>query len=220
MTLNIPIDKYFVNRIFVFLFSIFILLLTSCNEGESLEQKKKFNSTTTTISTTFDEEVFENEKFDALLYELRICDPTLIDTVRNGIVPCSPKFFAFYSYNHKRKIEDAFALQVRKGVNNYPYRRLLIFTRERDGLVLMNGINGYLVETRSTENEIDDLVVAIVDNIGGHYERYDVLLRYENGKYHFVEALGDLEGAFDDAELKERASKEILNRIVQKKLMF
>lgn len=179
-----------------------------------------FESKSTKISTLFDANEFENDTLNNLLLELNICYPEVNDSLEDGVVECSPKFFAFYDYNHKRSIADAFLLQVKKGVNNYPYRRLLVFVRERGQLVLVTGVVGYLVEKRTTRNGIDDLVVAVVDNIGGHYERYDVLLKYKEGKYHFEEALGDLQGTFDDEDLKKRATKMISERIKEKKLIF
>lgn len=208
-------------RYLIFYFS-FLFILFACNpETETEEKKPPFISETTSVSTLFDKDSFEDSKYVDLLAELRICNPNTQDSIINGVYPCSPRFFAFYSFNHNRKTEDAFMLQVRKGVNNYPYRRLLIFTREKGILVKMNGANGYLVEKRSQPNGIDDLVVAIVDNIGGHYERYDVLLKYKEGKYHYVEALGDLHGVFEEgSELKAEATKQIGERIKQKQLLF
>ena len=194
------------------------LILMACN-GEKTEATP-FKSVVTEITTLFDEETFPDPLHEELLNEINICQSIYKDSVVNGLFPCSPSFFKFYTYNHKRDLENAFLLQVRKGVSNYPYRRLLIFTRENGELVLMNGIRGYLVEKRSTAHEIDDLVVALIDNIGGHYERYDVLLKYENGKYHYTEALGDLEGVFDSDELKKEATKQIGQRIKEKELIF
>jgi len=207
---------------YLILFFSSVFIFNSCSpETEVKEKEPEFISETTSISTLFDQDSFNDSKHLELLAELRICNPETQDSVINGVFPCSPRFFAFYSFNHNRKMEDAFLLQVRKGVNNYPYRRLLIFTREKGLLVKMNGANGYLVEKRSQPNGIDDLVVAIVDNIGGHYERYDVLLKYRDGKYHYVEALGDLHGVFEEgSELKAEATKQIGERIKQKQLLF
>ena len=195
--------------------SLFVL---SCSTDK--DDKSNFISEITKVSTDFNTNEFEDEIYYSLLEELNICVPIIDDSLPAGTVPCSPEYFAFYAYNNKRSIEDAFLLQVRKGVNNYPYRRLLVFVRERGDIVLATGVVGYLAEKRSTEKGIDDLVVAVVDNIGGKYERYDVLLTYEDGKYRFVEALGDLEGEFEDEALKERASKMIKQRIEEKKLIF
>ena len=202
-----------------FIIIISLLVLFSCTEGKK-QETELFKPEITKITTLFDEESFPDEQHEQLLNEINICHSLGNDSIINGVFPCSPKFFKFYTFNHKRDLENAFLLQVRKGVSNYPYRRLLIFTRENGELVLMNGIRGYLVEKRSTANEIDDLVVALVDNIGGHFERYDVLIRYNEGKYHYVEALGDLQGAFEDENLKKEATKQIGERIKEKELIF
>jgi|GEM_PF-712485 len=172
------------------------------------------------ISTLFDATEFPEAYLEQLLAEIKICNPQIESLQADGVPPCSPDYFQFYSYNKHRKIEDAFMIQVKKGVNGFPYRRLLIFTRENGTLVKMNGIVGYLVEKRPSSSGIDDLVVAVVDNIGGYYDRYDVLIRYENGKYQFVEAIGDLQGTFDSKELKEEATKQIKQRIEEKELIF
>lgn len=209
-------------NIIIWIISV-LILIHSCSTNEDNKSEKEFISEITTISTTFDEDSFENSDYLELLISLRICDPSLPDQspLVAGVAPCSPKYFAFYPYNHKRDINDAFILQIRKGVNNFNARRMLIFTRENSGLVKMNGAVGYLSERRSNPNGIDDLVVGIVDNVAGEYYRYDVLLQYENGKYHFVEALGDIEGSFENnPELKKAATKEIEQRITQKKLLF
>lgn len=200
------------------------LFLISCDSSEdkkSKESNQAFESDTTKISTLFNQESFDEKLKYELLAETRICLPYYSDTMPEDKVPCTPKHFAFYEYNHKRDLENAFLLQVKAGVNNYNYRRLLIFARERGKLIVLNVINGYLVEKRSRPNKIDDLVVAVIDDLGNDkFDRYDVLLRYEDGKYHFVEAIGDLYGAFDTKELKEKASKMIKKRIEEKELII
>lgn len=172
-------------------------------------------------ATDFSYEGFDDKKYYELLIETHLCNPNFDAANPDGSTPCSSKLFKFFPYNHKRDIENAFILQVKAGVNNYPYRRLLIFVREKGELVLMNGIIGYLVERKPRENDIDDLVVAIIDDLGNNqFDRYDVLLRYKEGKYHFVEAIGDLQGDFDNPKLKKEASKAIEERINQKELIF
>ncbi|WP_107037830.1 hypothetical protein [Brumimicrobium mesophilum] len=164
---------------------------------------------------------FDDKIYYDLLIETHLCNPNYTDTTSDGSTPCSSRFFNFHPYNHKRKIDDAFLLQIKAGVNKYPYRRLLIFVREKGKLVLMNGIVGYLVERISRPNDIDDLIVAVFDDLGNNkFDRYDVLMRYNDGKYHFVEAIGDLEGEFNTPDLKKRASKAILERINEKELIF
>jgi hypothetical protein len=217
-----------------YFFLIILLALGSCKDespdAEIISDDQNFFTTTDNtendanvivVTTLFDEESFPDPEMPALLTEIKICNPLINDSIIDGVVPCSPKYFKFYTYNRKRSLEDAFLLQVRKGVNNYPFRRLLIFTRENDQLVLMNGIRGYLVEKRKSESGLDDLVVALVDNLEGEYMRYDVLLRYENGKYHYVEALGDIYGSFEGKpKMKAAAFEEIGERIKSEQLIF
>lgn len=190
---------------------------------EDPDEKSKNSKSQDTIKAAAD---FSNNGFDqALKYELlletHICNPNYTDTVTDGTVPCSAKFFKFFEYNRKRDLEDAFMLQVKAGVNNFPYRRLLIFTRERGKLVLVNGITGYLVSQIKQPNEIDDLIVGVIDDLGdSKFDRYDVLLRYKDGKYHVEEAIGDLQGKFTDEKLKKRATEMIKKRIEEKNLIF
>src|SRR5690554_4540126 len=182
---------------------------------------KDFNQDTIKTDGLFTIGGFDDKIYYDLLIETHLCNPNHADTTKGISTPCSSRFFNFYPYNHKRKIDDAFLLQIKAGVNNYPYRRLLIFVREKGKLVLMNGIVGYLVERISRPNDIDDLIVAVFDDLGNDkFDRYDVLIRYNEGKYHFVEAVGDLQGTFNTPELKERASKAILERINEKELIF
>lgn len=223
-----------------------LLFLFSCNENDSQNKRKENNHTdSVTIKKNVDYLGFDNPKknqkpgdtikapaefsrngFDnkikyELLLESHICNPNYSDTVTDGSVPCSARFFRFFPYNHKRDLEDAFMLQVKAGVNNYPYRRLLIFTRERGKLVLVNGITGYLVSSISRPNGIDDIIVGVIDDLGNNnFDRYDVLLRYKDGKYHVEEAIGDLQGEFESKTLKKRATQQIKKRIEEKELIF
>lgn len=175
----------------------------------------------TVENTEFTNSGFDDKKYYELLFETHLCDPDFDASKNDKTTPCSAKLFKFFSYNHKRKIEDAFMLQVKAGVNNYPYRRLLIFVREEGKLVLMNGVIGYIVKRIPQENGIDDLIVAVIDDLGNDkFDRYDVLLKYKEGKYHFQEAIGDLEGVFKDPELKARATAAIRARIIEKELIF
>ncbi|MCO5268279.1 MAG: hypothetical protein M9897_05235 [Brumimicrobium sp.] len=191
------------------------------NSQTDLEGNIEYVGDTVEVEMRFAKQGFDKAIYYNLLVETNICNPQYSDTVTDGSSPCSSKFFKFYPYNHNRPIEDAFLLQVRAGVNKYPYRRLLIFVREKGNLVLMNGIIGYLVKRIPQENKVDDLIVAVFDDLGNDkFDRYDVLLRYKDGKYHFIEAIGDLVGEFKTKDLKERASKAIHERILEKNLIF
>lgn len=222
---------------------LFVFLACACRTDQNKETSSEKDSTqlfSDTIRDTLPSklpntasndtikvpEVFSNHGFDSTIYydlliETHLCNPNYSDTTSDGTCPCSARYFRFFSYNHHRRIQDAFLLQVRAGVNGYPYRRLLIFVREQGKLVLMNGVVGYLYKKIPQPSGFDDLIVGVIDDLGNNnFSRYDVLLRYKDGKYRFVKALGDLEGKFDNEQLIKRASKAIKKRIDEKHLIF
>ncbi|MGB0932908.1 MAG: hypothetical protein ACPGU5_01410 [Lishizhenia sp.] len=178
-----------------------------------------FTSQTVKISTLFDKDRFENKTKEQLLQETGICNTASVDS-STALYPCSPRYFEIYPYSDKLKLENGFILQTKANVNGFPARRMIIFVRENGKLVTMNKIIGYLVEKRTSPSGFDDLVVAVVDNVGGYYDRYDVLIQYKEGKYQFTEALGDLQGAFDNVELKKEATKQIKARVIEHNLFY
>lgn len=196
-------------------------LLFSCTDSDEKEEGTKAAQKTQTISTDFNEGKFDTELKLELLNEINICQDTLNpDPRKKGMSFCSPENFAFYNYSEKISLENGFMLQVKAGVNQFPFRRLLFFVRENGRLVTMNNIIGYLVEKRSSNSGFDDLVVSLTENLEGKYMRYDILLKYKEGKYHFEEVLGDLYGEITDSEMKKAAKEDIEKRIRIKQLMF
>ncbi len=206
----------------IMLFSI--ILFCSCeseSNNENGQDEDQFISDTLEAPAEFSNTGFDDKLKYELLIETHICNPNYSDTTSDNTVPCSSRFFRFFEWNRKRNLDNAFMLQVHAGVNDYPYRRLLIFTREKGELILVNGINGYLIEQHTRPNNIDDLVVGIIDDLGNNnFDRYDVILRYEDGKYQFKEAIGDLRGPFQSDTLKKAASRAIKRRIKEKELIF
>ncbi len=206
----------------IILFSI--ILFCSCeseSNNDNEQDKDQFISDTLEAPAEFSNTGFDDKLKYELLIETHICNPNYSDTTSDKTVPCSSRFFRFFEWNRKRNLDNAFMLQVHAGVNDYPYRRLLIFTREKGELILVNGINGYLIEQHTRPNDIDDLVVGIIDDLGNNnFDRYDVVLRYEDGKYQFKEAIGDLRGPFQSDTLKKAASRAIKRRIKEKELIF
>tara|TARA_B100000508_G_scaffold130740_1_gene118300 strand:- start:4908 stop:5591 length:684 start_codon:yes stop_codon:yes gene_type:complete len=193
------------------------------SDSKELEKQDKTVAKADTIKAPadFSAQGFDEARKYELLIETRICNPQYSDSTKDGTVPCSAKYFRFFEYNRKRTLDNAFMLQVKAGVNNIPYRRLLIFEREKGKLVLVNGVIGYLVSQIKRPNGIDDLIVGVIDDLGdNNFDRYDVLLRYKDGKYHIVEAVGDLQGEFKSEELKKRATKMIKERIAEKELIY
>ena len=195
---------------------LILSILFSCKEDV---KEETFISKSTPISTLFNKADFENPTKQLLLEETGICGRFFEDSTKIS-TPCSPLFFELYSYSDKIDLKNGFIIQTKANVNGFPARRMVIFAREKGKLVTMNKIVGYLVEKRTTPSGFDDLVVAVVDNVGGYYDRYDVLIRYKNGKYQYEEALGDLQGRFDDQQLKKEATKQVGERIIEHNLFY
>lgn len=198
-------------------------ILFSCSNNENDDESASIvvKDKTQAVSTTFEAGQFDEKIKLELLNEINICQDTLNpDPRKNGMSICSPENFAFYSYSDQISLENGFMLQVKAGVNQFPFRRLLFFIREKGKLITMNNIIGYLVEKRSSSSGFDDLLVSLTENLDGKYMRYDILLKYKEGKYHFDEVLGDLYGEINDAEMKKAAKEDIENRIRIKQLMF
>lgn len=205
--------------------STLIISISSCTSDPKQENNDPIEDSTPKkveqISTTFEGKSFTDSIQLMLLNEINICNDTLHpDPRKEGMSLCSPENFAFYTYSDAISLENGFLLQVKAGVNDFPVRRLLFFVRENGKLVTMNNVQGYLVEKRATTTGFDDLVVSLVDNLEGTYQRYDILLQYKEGKYHFVEALGDLQGSIDTPQMKKDAKAFFEERIRKNKLMF
>ena len=138
-----------------------LILVFSCSE----EEKKPFQhadhkpTVDNTISTDFGANTFSSSGEEIkLLKELHICDPKAASDTDELHPSCSPRFFRFFKLNKKSSLSSGFVLLVKAGVNGFPLRRVLVFQRENDQLVKLNGFNGNLIERRPSNSGYDDLV--------------------------------------------------------------
>lgn len=139
-----------------------------------------------TISTNFNENLFTSKDEAALLKELHLCDPKATSDDDPKHPTCSPKFFRFFKLNDQTPLKNGFKLLIKAGVNGFPLRRLLVFERENDVLVKLNGFNGNLIEERKSASGYNDLVIRFPDNINDNITYYNCLFRWKNGKYEYV----------------------------------
>lgn len=139
-----------------------------------------------TISTNFNENVFQSKTEENLLKELHICDPKATSDDDPKHPSCSPQFFRFFKLNNQTPLKDGFKLLIKAGVNDFPLRRLLIFEREKDVLVKLNGFNGNLIEERKSPSGYNDLVIRFPDNVAGNITYYNCLFQWKEGKYEYV----------------------------------
>jgi len=181
---------------------VFLLLLTgfcvvSCDPEEDPAPVKKHRDPAPvnqhTISTDFNDNVFQSNVEVDLLKELRLCDPAAPNDTDEKRPACSPKFFRFFPLAAKTPLKDGFMVMVKAGVNGWPTRRLLIFEREQGKLVKLNGFNGYLIERRPGVSGYDDLVVRFGERIDGYLYYYNCLFTWKDGKYDYklCEAIND-----------------------------
>ncbi len=146
----------------------------------------KENPVDNTISTDFNENSFTSKVEAELLKELHLCDPKATSDEDPKHPTCSPKFFRFFKLNAQTPLKDGFKLLIKAGVNGFPLRRLLIFEREKDVLVKLNGFNGNLIEERKAASGYNDLVIRFPDNINENITYYNCLFRWKDGKYEYV----------------------------------
>lgn len=166
-----------------------VVILTACGEEEDQPFKphhRDKQAEVTTFSTDFNENAFGgNGEEIALLKELKLCDPNAPNDTDETHPSCSPKFFRFFKLSEKTKLSDGFILLIKAGVNGFPLRRVLIFQRDGEQLVKLNGFNGNLIEFRPSKSGYQDLVVRFSDNIDGSLTYYNCLFQWNGSQYDY-----------------------------------
>ena len=136
---------------------------------------------------------------------------------------CSPRFFELLPISESILLENGFILQVKSKVNGFPLRRLLIFVRERDQLVKVNGFVGNLIGTMKTPSKYNDLVLRFNDKDQGEDVFYNCLFSWDGTAYKYKSAeqiYGPGWGGDVKAVLKDSISKEVYKDIMENKMIF
>lgn len=177
---------------FILLFFLFACK-SEVKEVKPIVKIKKVGDQTN-IETLFDQTTFPSADEPKLLKELEICNVKQRD-LQNHLDPaCNPKFFRFFPFVENKKLKDAFLLQIKARVNEFPLRRLLVFEREKGVLVKVNGFVANLIGTRVSKTKHDDLILRFNDNAGGgDIIFYNCLYQWENNHYVFkkIEQIND-----------------------------
>lgn len=182
----------------IFLFFLTLVTLYSCkndnaNTNERSIKKNKIGDQTN-IETLFEQTTFPSSVEPKLLKELEICNIQQRD-LNNHLDPaCNPKFFKFFSFIENKSLENAFLLQIKARVNDFPLRRLLVFEREKGILVKVNGFVANLIGTRISKTKHHDLILRFNDNVDqGDIVFYNCLYQWENNHYVFkkIEQIND-----------------------------
>jgi hypothetical protein len=194
-----------------------ILLVTisvfSCKDDEPTDTFGKSHvekpEPAPTISTDFGTNTFSGSGEEiALLKELQLCDPNAPDDSDEKHPSCSPKFFRFFKLNDKSPLKDGFILLIKAGVNGFQLRRVLVFQREKDRLVKLNGFYGNLIETRPATSGYPDLVVRFTDNIDQSLAYYNCLFKWNGMQYEYKLCEAIQEGG---QEAPHRIKKEYID---------
>ncbi len=215
-----------------FLILTFSLSLIGCSsdnnddtENTKVTSKSDAKNSTgiTNVETLFDSKTFEDSKKVELLKELQVCNPDNKVTGDYMNPTCSPEYFNLMPFVENTPLENAFMVQVKAKTNGFPLRRLLIFVREKDELVKVNGFVANLIGTQKSPSKHDDLLLRFNDKDQGQDVFYNCLFTW-NGttyKYKSVEVIeGSGWGGRVKAELKDSISKEVEKDIIKNKMIF
>lgn len=212
-----------------YLFAFLLVITSSCKE-----EVEKVNEDTSTelkvgdithVETLFDKTYFDSELEFSLLKELDICDTIKVEG--SVCAPCSAEHFKFIKYNNNKGLKDAFLLQVKaltvlkKQEAKLPMRHLIVFEREKNELVKVNGFRGNLIATRESISGIKDLIIRFY--IPEDEAFLNCLFVWEDNKYHFktVEAIdgGGGFGRVKDA-VKDSVSKIVYQSLMDNTMLF
>ena len=171
------------------------------------------------ISTDFNLNTFTQGNETRLLHELGICDTLTLKDNNLDEPACSPRFFRFFPLKNNTNFQNGFMLLVRSDVHAFPTRRLLIFQRESNQLVQVNGFNGYLIERRKSKTEYDDIVIRFFERFDKQKYFYHCLFSWDQGKYKYVKC-EEINDQKVKIEKVDSVSKVVLGYLSDKKLIF
>jgi hypothetical protein len=187
---------------------LILIILISCKDENSFYNKSNLKKNNfgdqVNIETLFDQTTFPTNVEPELLNELEICNAKQRDLNNHFDPACNPKFFKFFQFIEGEHLRNAFLLQIKSRVNNFPLRRLLIFERENGILVRVNGFVANLIGTRYSKSKHYDLILRFNDNvIPGDIVYYNCLYKWEDDHYVFkkVEQINDanIKSQFQDS---------------------
>jgi hypothetical protein len=202
-----------------------IILIASCDNEESSTARNMDKETGEIISV---EKPFQQDSFKAaveedILKELNICSSG-IDSL---FTPCSAKYFTLKSFRKDKELKDAFLLQVRGGVRltgepePFPVRRLLVFERENDALIRVNGFVGDLDSFERSGTDIEHIIVAFYD--AQDDVMFHCLFEWEERKFSFKEVVSIDIGSGPKPVKKEQlteVSNEVYQLLMDKSMIF
>lgn len=212
----------------VLLGGIIVTFTFNRKEKLSIQNSSHENDISTTnvelISTNFKHNKFNDGNELKLLKELNLCDVSISGEI---VGSCSPRFFRFFKLNDNVSLNDAFLLLINGIVypndkETFKSRRILIYEREKNRLMLTNAFKGNLIERhKNTKSKYDDLVIRF--RLDEFDEAYHCKFKWKNGKYKF-ESCEELFSYYCKGkvkpQLKDSVSIEVLKILNEKNLIF
>lgn len=203
--------KYFLPTVLSF------LLLVSCSSDEGTNANDiPENKEMEAITTIFDGKKFANPLHLKLLNQLNICDLKIEDSAYYAT--CTPENFQIYDIRQDGDTENSFMLLIKSNIRLkgedllLPVRHILIFERENDQLVKVNGFRGDLIGMKENSNGYKDLLVAI------YFPKDKTLfhcLFIWNGKQYSFDSVTHLDYGEGVRKLKEENKAEISKEVYQ-----
>ncbi len=210
----------------IILFCALILTLNACSDTEEVDtnqvqETEEFEA----VNVLFKEKEFADSTAYRLLKEINICSDVALNADGELIAPCDASHFTFLPFSKNRNIQNGFILVVRAETGGFPLRRVLIFEREKDQLVKVNGFIGNVIGLRKNGSGYDDLLMRFIDKIDGSNVFYNCIFKWENGKYQFksVEYIEEPAGNFKGRVLesvKDSVSNEIFQSLIGNQMIF
>lgn len=213
---------------YFFSFILFVSLISCSSDDTDTDEgnkptPKEAATNIHAIETLFDKEAFDDPQKEMLLKELKICSDKNKGPEDYMNPGCSPRFFELFPFVENVPLKNAFILQVKSKVNGFPLRRLLIFERERDQLVKINGFVANLIGRSKSPSNHDDLLLRFNDKDQGVDVFYNCTFTWDGKSYKYksVEAIeGPDWGGPVKADLKDSISKEVYADIMDHKMIF
>jgi len=177
------------------------------------------------VEILFDKPEFDDSVAHELLKEINICSDQQRDELGRLITPCTPEFFHLFPLRENTPLKDGFILLVRANTGGIGLRRVLIFEREKETLVKVNGFVANLIGIHKNNQTNSDLLLRFIDKIDDSDVFYHCIFQWEKGHYVFktVEAIHEPAGNFYGKvkeSIKDSLSTEIFQILTNNKMIF
>lgn len=181
------------NKKVFFLYVITGVLFASCSNQQPEHSAPTFISETRLVDSTYPP---IDESALAIMDKLQIC--TLSDTVLS-LPPCSAEYFRVFQYKTGKTWKDGFIVEMIPGLYGSPVHQVVIIENYFGKYRIVNQYLGALLELRSNENGIDDLLIGYHDpDIGVVAIRHE----WKENKYDVVD-VEEINNHYVKPELKD-----------------